>query len=50
MDENAVAIAAIVTTGAFLSVVAWQLLAIAKTAVQQRDRRSDRDAVDGRDA
>ena len=33
MSNNAVAIAAIVMTGVFLSVVAWQLLSIARTAV-----------------
>lgn len=37
MPNEAVAVTAIIMSGAFLSVVAWQLLAIARSAVA-RDR------------
>lgn len=43
MTENAVAVAAIVTSGAFLSVVAWQVLAIARTAVAARTQQTTDD-------
>ncbi len=33
MTNEAVAVAAVIMTGVFLSVVAWQILAIARTAV-----------------
>lgn len=43
MSGNAVAVAAIVMLGLVLSVIAWQLLAIARTAVARKKGNKDRD-------